>query len=390
MSRPGPLLLALLATAPLAEAQAQLTIRVTSVPAATAAGDTIYIAGTFNNWMPAARGYALERQGDHYVITLPAPAQGPIEFKFTLGSWARVETDSAGGDVANRTFLVSAQPVTLNTTIAGWRRGPPPERISTANASVALIDSIRMPQLGRTRRFWIYLPPDYRTSHRRYPVLYMHDGQNVFDDKTSYAGEWRVDETLDSLHAAGDRGIIVVAVDHGGQLRIPEYSPWANRFGPAEGDQYVDFLVRTLKPWVDRRFRTLPDRLNTGIAGSSMGGLISLYAALKYPEVFGKAGVFSPSLWVAPAIYDMAAHARTRARNRIYMISGALEGAADEERGVHQRNQERMAEALMARGFRADRDLISRVAPDGTHSETFWRREFPTVYQWLFQWERRP
>ena len=311
--------------------------------------------------------------------------RGPIEFKFTLGSWERVETDAAGGDISNRSFEVPDEPATLTTRIAGWRDDSAQPRVSTASASVSIIDSMTIPQLGRTRRVWVYLPPDYATSGKRYPVLYMHDGQNVFDAATSYAGEWGVDETLDSLHAAGDPGVIVVAVDHGGSLRVPEYSPWPTRFGAGEGDKYVEFLVGTLKPWIDRRYRTLPDRLHTGIAGSSMGGLISFYATLEHPDVFGRAAVFSPAFWIAPPAYQLAAQARPQAGSRMYIVSGGLEVAAGEAQGSYQRDQERMVETLAQRGFRIGTAVVAKTIPDGKHAEWFWRREFAAAYQWLFQ-----
>jgi predicted alpha/beta superfamily hydrolase len=232
---------------------------------------------------------------------------------------------------------------------------------------------------------WIYLPPDYATSIRSYPVLYMHDGQNVFDDATSYAGEWGVDESLDGLHARGDRGVIVVAVDNGGTLRMDEYSPWRNeRYGGGDGDAYVDFLVQTLKPYIDANFRTHADRLNTGIAGSSMGGLISLYAALKHPEVFGRAGVFSPALWFAREQIFELARAAHGPRPRLYFVSGAREGQMREAEGVYVRDQQRMVETLRDAGFVAGRDVVDIVHADGTHTEGFWRREFVPAYDWLF------
>jgi predicted alpha/beta superfamily hydrolase len=379
----------LLLALPAQNIRAQLTVRVEAVPAGTPAAASIYIAGSFNNWNPGASDYALKREADHYAITLPATLRGPIEFKFTLGSWERVETDAAGGDIVNRSFVVPEEPATLTARIAGWRDGSAQSRPSTASASVSIIDSMTIPQLGRTRRVWIYLPPDYATSGKRYPVLYMHDGQNVFDAATSYAGEWGVDETLDSLHAAGDPGVIVVAVDHGGSLRVPEYSPWPTRFGAGEGEKYVAFLVGTLKPWIDRSYRTLPDRLHTGIAGSSMGGLISFYAALRHPDVFGRAAVFSPAFWIAPSAYELAAQAQPRAGNRMYIISGGLEVAAGEAQGIYQRGQERMIETLAQRGFRRGTAVVAKISPDGKHAEWFWRREFAAAYQWLFQPKRK-
>ena len=138
---------------------------------------------------------------------------------------------------------------------------------TTRTLSSILSDAFDMPQLGRARRVWLYLPPDYESNpERRYPVLYMHDGQNVFDEATSYAGEWGVDETLDAMHAAGELSVIVVAVDHGVERRFDEYSPWNNaQYGGGEGDEYVDFLVETLKPYVDAHYRTLPDRANARV-----------------------------------------------------------------------------------------------------------------------------
>ncbi len=367
-------------------AHAQATLRLVRVPASTPAGATIYVAGTFDNWDPAAAAFRLSPQANgEYAITLPASVRGPIGFKFTLGSWETGETDSAGRDAPNRTFVVpDTGAVTYTGTVAGWRNGSPrPLPSHTASPSVSILDTaFAMPQLGRTRRVWIYLPPGYRTSQRRYPVLYMQDGQNLFDAATSYAGEWGVDETLDSLRRRGDGGTIVVGVDNGGTRRFDEYDPWHNgRFGGGEGDAYLDFLVHTLKPWIDARYRTLPDRLHTGVAGSSMGALISLYAGLEYPEVFGRIGVFSPAFWVSPEIYGFARHSTPLPGTRIYMVTGGSEG--DQPAEVV-RGHQAMVDTLVAAGFAPGKDLVAVVRPEGTHSEGFWRREFPAAYRWLF------
>ncbi|HEX2076813.1 MAG TPA: alpha/beta hydrolase-fold protein [Longimicrobium sp.] len=376
--------LALLSAAP---AGAQLTVRL-SVPEGTPPDAVVYVAGTFNGWNPAHPAWRLTAVGPgEYALTLPEEVRGPVEFKFTLGSWDRVEADAAGADVPNRRFTVpDAGPATYTGTVTAWRDGSPrPARASTARRSVSVLDTaFAIPQLGRTRRVWIYLPPDYATSDRTYPVLYMHDGQNVFDEATSFAGEWGVDEALDSLHAAGDPGAIVVAVDNGQQRRLDEYSPWRNaRYGGGEGDAYVDFLANTLKPYVDRNYRTRPDRMSTGIAGSSMGGLISLYAALRHPDVFGRAGVFSPAFWFAAD--SMFAYARSADAplpgTRFYFVTGAREGERPE---VYVRDHERMVETLHAAGFRRGEQVQAFVREDGTHSEGFWRREFPAAYRWLF------
>lgn len=365
-------------------ADAQLTMRV-AVPGDTPGDAAVFVAGSFNGWNPGDPAYRLRPADGGFVITLPDAVRGPVEFKFTRGSWDAVETDSAGGSVANRAFTIpAAGAATYEGRVAAWQDPakvrPKPH---TATASVTVIDTaFRIPQLGRMRRVWVYLPPGYASSHRRYPVLYMQDGQNVFDAATSGFGEWAVDESLDSLRALGDPGVIVVAVDHGGSKRLDEYSPWRNaRYGGGEGEAYADFLARTLKPYVDRRFRTLADPAHTAVMGSSMGGLISLYAILKYPEVFGRAGVFSPSLWFSPDVYALARAAHPRAGSRIYLLMGGREGDTPEQAVQDAR---RMADTLAAAGLRPGAQLVTRVAADGQHSEWFWRREFPAAYLWLF------
>jgi predicted alpha/beta superfamily hydrolase len=381
---------ALVASASAADAQLTMRVRV-RVRAGTPDTAGVYVAGSFNGWNPANPSHRLTRVGDgEYSITLPNDVRGPIEFKFARGTWDRVETDSAGGGVGNRRFVIPAEGAAAwSGSIAAWQDPAKVRpRPHTATASVSVLDTaFAIPQLGRTRRVWIYLPPGYATSSQRYPVLYMHDGQNVFDAATSGFGEWGVDETLDSLRAAGDRGVIVVAIDHGGAKRLDEYSPWRNaRYGGGEGAAYADFLVHTLKPFIDRRFRTLPDRLNTGVAGSSMGGLISLYTVLKYPRVFGRAAVFSPSLWFSDSIYAMA---RTAAPplpgTRIWLVMGAREGDTPE---VYVNDQRRMIDSLSKAGLRIGTQVGSAVRADGEHREWFWRREFPFAYRWLFDSRR--
>jgi predicted alpha/beta superfamily hydrolase len=345
------------------------------------------VAGTFNNWNPADpdhRLIALGRNG--YTIMLSDEVRGPIEFKFTRGSWEAVETDADGGDVPNRVFAVPPTgPAVYTGTVHAWRDPllPREQAWSTATASVSILSQqFEMPELERTRRVWIYLPPDYAASTKHYPVLYMQDGQNVFDAATSFAGEWGVDESLDSLHFHGDWGVIVVAVDNGGLQRFDEYSPWWHPRGGGEGKAYVDFIANTLKPWIDQHHRTRPGPEDTGIAGSSMGGVISLYAALRYPDVFGHAGVFSPALWATPELFDLArSFGSGRPRPRLYFVSGELEGAT---RGASVRDQDRMVEALKSAGFLPESELVALARANGTHSEGFWRQEFPAAYTWMF------
>ena len=367
----------------------RLTLRVTEVPATTPDSATVYVAGSFNGWAPGDPEYALRKEGDAYEITLDGLRRGPVEFKFMLGRWDRVEVDAAGEDVRNRTARVPDRgTATYEASVARWKSDDASPTRSTATASVSVLDvDFEIPQLDRTRRVWLYLPPDYEATDRRYPVLYLHDGQNVFDASTAYSGEWGVDETLDSLHAEGDPGVIVVAVDNGGERRLDEYSPWTHpEYGGGEGEAYVRFLVETLKPYVDRTYRTRPGRASTGIGGSSMGGLISLYALLEHPDVFGKAIVFSPALWFArDEAFRQAAQAQApREGTRITMVTGETEGEGGELGGRYAEDARRMADTLAASGYERGTHLRAIIHEDGAHREWFWRREFGAAYRWAF------
>src|SRR5262245_44761431 len=182
-----------------------------------------------------------------------------------------------------------------NTSMDNWRDYVDGRSDHTVVGTLKTLEGVYSPQLGNRRTLYVHLPPSYDTAGRRYPVLYMQDGQNLFDEPLSYAGEWRVDETMAAL---SDEGIeaIVVGIQNMGARRIDEYSPFRDRRlrKGGRGDQYLSFVARTVKPLIDRDFRTLPERATTGILGSSMGGLISLYAFFACPEVFGFAGAMSP------------------------------------------------------------------------------------------------
>ncbi|MCC3159303.1 T9SS type A sorting domain-containing protein [Hymenobacter sp. 15J16-1T3B] len=371
-------------------AQAQTTFRLASIPANTPAGATLYVAGSFNGWNPSSAAHALAPQPDgSYAVTLPATVTGALEFKFTRGSWAAVETDAQYQDIANRRYTATGAAATVTLQVLGWKDlgGAAPCQSTALQPNVQVISTnFAMPQLpGRTRRVWVYLPTGYASSGaRRYPVLYMHDGQNVFDQCTSFSGEWGVDEALVALQQSGQdpTGCIVVAVDNDGQQRLNEYSPWNNpQYGGGQGDQYVDFLVQTLKPYIDQQYRTLPDRLNTGIGGSSMGGLISLYAALKYPAVFGRAALFSPAFWFAEAPLKAYLHQHRAAAGqptRFYFVAGTPESATMVPL------MQAVRDSLQRAGYAAT-DLNAQALADGQHAEWFWRREFPAAYQWLYR-----
>lgn len=357
-------------------AYGQVTLIVDQIPANTPPNDTLFVAGNFSGWNPGDPGFALVPAGNGTFSLTFIPGVNNLAYKFTRGSWATVEGNATGGFRPDRTATVQPGD-TLYHQVLSWESGG---AASTAAANV-IIDStdFPMPQLNRTRRIWVYLPPDYATSGKAYPVLYMQDGQNVFDAATAFAGEWEVDETLNDLHANGDAGIIVVAIDHGGATRIHEYSPWVHpQYGGGEGESYVDFLVETLKPYIDSNYRTQTDRMHTGIMGSSLGGLISFYAGLAHPEVFGKIGVFSPSFWFSDSIEAYVKAYDKHYLTDMYFLAGGKEG-----NGAVVAEVKQMTHLLFQEGFLPD-ELYGRYPAYGEHSEWFWRDEFAAAYRWLF------
>ena len=366
-------------------AQNTIQLQIKTLPVYHPSGGDIYAAGSFNGWNPQDENFKFHHEKDgNYFLDMKLK-QGSYEYKITRGGWDKVECMKGGAAIENRLLKVEGDE-NLELNIEEWAdRFPVAPKKSTASKNVHIIDTaFLIPQLKRTRRVWIYLPENYFSGSKRFPVIYMHDGQNVFDDATSYSGEWGVDEYCDSLGVEAKEWI-VVAVDNGGTKRLNEYCPYdfnldgiapGHDFNKGEGNEYVDFLVKTLKPFVDEKYRTEKDKASTAIAGSSMGGLISLYAVLKYPKVFGAAGVFSPAFWMAPSIYDDIEKKGKKVSSKIYFYAGKLEIE------------------MMTSGMLQAYDALSRVSKskmqkvirdEGRHNEVTWRKEFPLFYQWMNQ-----
>jgi enterochelin esterase-like enzyme len=209
-----------------------------------------------------------------------------------------------------------------------WETYPPEDGLEhTVTGTVRILREVQSPELENVRDLLAYLPPSYGTGERRYPVIYMHDGQNLFDQATSFGDEWRVDETMQEV-AVGGVEAIVIGVPNMGPERCEEYSPFVD---PAQGggcgDEYLDFVVRTVKPLVDADFRTLPEREHTGIVGSSMGGLISLYGFFREPGTFGFAGVMSPRSGSRSGPSSPSSSRRPRARGASTWTWGRRRGS---------------------------------------------------------------
>jgi len=238
-------------------------------------------------------------------------------------------------------------------------------------------EDYEIPQLKRRRRIAALLPFDYYESDKEYPVLYLHDGQNLFDEESPF-GNWAIDQSLGRLASQGSGDVVVVSIDHGGEDRLNEYMPFNTRkYGKGQGKLYIPFLMETLKPYVDNKYRVNNDSDHTGIGGSSMGALISLYAGITFPETFSKMMIFSPSLWLSPRIYQLAKKFAPVESSNLYLYAGGKESQA------HLPNVMRFGADLLTNMGEGLRFKFSHN-PDGIHNEENWREEFPIALKWLF------
>jgi predicted alpha/beta superfamily hydrolase len=234
----------------------------------------------------------------------------------------------------------------------------------------------------------VYLPEAYLTDPtRRFPVFYLHDGQNLIDGRTSFVAyrTWQADTTADALTRAGQiEPVILVAIANTGVRRMAEYTPTRDlRRGGGAGPRYGRLLVEELKPLIDRHLRTLPDAPNTALGGSSLGGLISLALALDYPSVFGKAAIMSPSVWWNQrAILRRVALARPKPNLRLWLDMGTAEGLR------HLRDTDLLHRRLIGRGWRdgpgPQQDLAYLRVPGAHHDEPAWAARFGDVLRFLF------
>jgi predicted alpha/beta superfamily hydrolase len=252
-------------------------------------------------------------------------------------------------------------------------------RKRTAPGRLEVIPEVECPELGNRRDVLVYLPTSYDKSDKPYPVIYMHDGQNLFDPTTSFAGEWGVDTALSKAPRKGRRAI-VVGIPNAGIDRIREYSPFVDqRMGGGLGDCYLDWLEQQVMPAIDSRFRTIPGREGTGMVGSSLGGLISLYAFFRSPPRYAFVGALSPALWFAEGdIFTFVENAE-RVRGRIYLDVGTREGEGTLA------NARRMRDLLVKKHYTRGRDLMWVEDKGGVHNEAAWGKRLRAALPFLLR-----
>lgn len=340
----------------------------------------LFITGNFNKWNPKDSPFLLSKspEGTYSIDIEDALLPENIEYKFTKGGWENVELDLSGNITFNRKISRKEQ-VSVNH-VENWRLNWGPFKEEFNPVVEVISEEFYIPQLDRYRKVWALLPFNYYTETKSYPVLYLQDAQNLFNEGSPF-GNWEIDKKL-SLLAEYSRGdVIVIAVDHGSEDRINEYifDNDAVSHG-SEGKKYIRFITDTLKPYVDSVYRTKKDRNNTGIGGSSLGALISIYSGFLYPEVYSKLMIFSPSLWIEPNNNFPMLSFKKPFKTKVYLYAGEQEST---KMVKNIRAFEKNLSKWEKQGL-FDFELKTNINPDGTHNEFFWSQEFPRAVEWLY------
>lgn len=410
----GALLVAALATPrALAGADFPMVLVVTDASGQATAESPLYLASNLNNWEPGDPAWRLRKvgaDGQAGIWEIPLKpeqlAGREIEFKITRGSWETVEVGPDGHDVNNRAvgssdWAMDGARLALKIEIPGFAdqradRWPAlatnegPDRAPSVTGDLDIFQ-VRSAYLANSRSVRVWLPPGYNdeaNADRRYPVLYMNDGQNLFDRATSFGGhEWQADETATRLINEGRiQPLIIIGIDNSGITRSQEYNApgvnWGGR--QSHGDKYMQFVTEELMPYVNSRYRTLKGPENTGFGGSSFGGNIALYAAMNNNDAFGRVLIESPALTVGNRAPLAQVHAHDRKwPQRIFIAVGTSETSNPADAAEYLAAVQALADYYRARRFGEDR-MKFVVAKDAIHSERAWAGRFPEALEYLF------
>jgi enterochelin esterase-like enzyme len=330
---------------------------------------SIYITGNdekLGEWNPAVTKLNRD-QNNGWKIALSFPKGTKLEYKFTLGRW-NVEALTDKGETPNNSILNIATDTIVSVKINQWGNASP----RTNNFHGQITGNVKYHRNFKgegllSRDIIVWLPPSYeREKHKRYPVLYAHDGQNLFDPSTSSFGvDWQLDETADSLIRQGIIQDIIIVGIYNSPERIKEY------YTGNAGESYINFVVKELKPFIDKTYRTLPDRLNTATMGSSAGGLVSFMLVWEYNNIFSKAACISPAFFIRGLDYiTPVLNSRTKRKNcNIYIDCGGI--GLDSILLV---GAEKMLKALKKKGYIEGKDYVWFFDKTGEHNEQNWAR----------------
>lgn len=364
-----------------------LTIKVTP-PADYSASETIHLVGSFNDWeLDGDKAYPLRTDKGQLSVTIPVTEK---QVFFTLvknKNWQLMPANEMAKSQCIYQYQATGGDAEMAVHIPLWTGDKPLKTIEPSlSGSIVQHKDFTLPQFARSTDIHVYLPKSYQhNTDQTYPVLYMLDGQNVFNAQSAHSDEWRIDELLEQLTSAGTLDeMIVVAVPNSAQ-RWVEYNPWdfKDRDGKAaqgQGELTIRSIKDTLKPFIDSSYRTAPQPASTGLAGSSLGGLMAIYAALEHSDTFGFTAAFSPALAIENmdgknVLFEAIKHQQTIGNSKIYFDIGQM------EYGNYQQI-EQLNSLLLKQGFKPEN--LKLVKDDvGRHCEVDWSRRFPAALQWL-------
>ncbi|SHH44112.1 alpha/beta hydrolase [Thermosipho atlanticus] len=330
------------------------------VPDNTPNNSNVFISGNFNDWNPNDKRYMMQYKNGHYELKVDL--SGVIKFIVTRGSTTTIENIKK-----YRIARITKDGVKIIAKVKKWK---------DLSGKLEIIENFYSPELNNKRNIIVYLPPGY-DENEKYPVLYMHDGQNLFDSKTSFIGiEWGIDETLDNLITTGKIDPIIVVGIYNSSDRLAEYSPWYDSYykDGGKGDKYLEFIVNSLKPFIDSHYSTKKE--SNYIGGSSMGGLISLYAISKY-DIFSGAIVMSPSLFFGDGKIFNYVSQNPPANAKIFLYVGKKE-SSDPTFLENVRKLER----ILKKNFVNVKYIED---PEGIHNEVYWAKRFPEAVEWILE-----
>lgn len=336
----------------------------------------VFITGSIpelGNWNPAA--VKMMSKGNHqWEKTIETKAAFGIEYKYTLGSWEKESVNANGLPLDNFMVKVSSDTLVKNDVFF-WKDGTVKTVIGKITGNVIYHKDFKGENL-LARDIIVWLPPTYSsTTKERFDVLYMHDGQNLFDPKTSSFGvDWRVDETIDSLITAKKIKPHIIVGIYNTKDRSSEYLP------AETGADYMKFLVYQLKPFIDKNYRTNPGRNSTSVGGSSMGGIISFALAWEYPQVFSKAICMSPAFKIRHIDYvKVVANYQGKKKNiKLYIDNGGIGLEEQLQPGITD-----MLTVLNQQGYKKDKDYLWFLDKNAKHFEAAWAKRMPNALIWL-------
>ena len=371
-------------------AEVSVAFRV-KAPPSTPADAKLYLAGDAEQlgaWKEDGVELTRGEDGVHAAkVTLPADRE--VQYKVTRGSWGTVEKNADGSELANRTFRPTKD-ATVEIEVAAWadQLAAAATPASTASGDIRVHEKFASKHLGNERRLLVWLPPGYeQDAARRYDVLYMHDGQNLFDAATSLSGEWKADETAKQLiERKTIRPIIIVGIANNSQ-RIDEYTLTRDdrRGAGGSGAKYMKFVAEEVKPFIDATYRTNNGRESAGVAGSSLGGTISLEICRAYPQTFGLCAALSPAAWwnggemLARLEKDLSWTTGTR----IWVDTGTKEGEGPQQ-GAYVDSVRRIDAMLKKAGLVEGKHYRAKVVDGAEHNEQAWAARFGDVLMFLF------